>query len=91
MSKSSAEKECQDQQPYFSFVKSGAPTRYGQVELFLIFPKFYNSEQATLKNFSFKVDGYAIVTDAGYMLFERVSTETYKFIGFTTVVPKKTR
>lgn len=78
--------------PYFTLVKSDHPNaRFGEVELHLTHPTFADTERELKQDFNdFKADGYAIVTSTGYLLFERVSADTYRFIGFTTVTPKKT-
>lgn len=77
--------------PYLSLQHSDRPNaRCGEVELFLNCHRFTDSEKALNGSHEYTTDGYAIVTSAGYLLFERVSDSTFRFIGFTTVTPKKT-
>ncbi|WAJ74553.1 hypothetical protein [Moraxella bovis] len=77
--------------PYLSLQHSDRPNaRFGEVELFLTCQRFSDDEKALKGSHEYATDGYAIVTSAGYLLFERVSDSTFRFIGFTTVTPKKT-
>lgn len=78
-------------EPFLTLTQSDRPSRrIGEVELFLNCDRFADSEKALKGSHDYSIDGYAIVTSAGYLLFERVSTSTFRFIGFTTVTPKKT-
>ncbi|WP_432480991.1 hypothetical protein [Moraxella sp. ZY200743] len=77
--------------PYLSLQHSDRPnSRFGEVELFLTCQRFSDDEKALKGSHEYATDGYAIVTSAGYLLFERVSASTFRFIGFTTVTPIKT-
>ncbi|MFA9487103.1 MULTISPECIES: hypothetical protein [unclassified Moraxella] len=78
-------------EPYLTLTQSDRPNaRCGEVELFLNCHRFTDSEKALKGVHEYEIDGYAIVTATGYLLFERVSDSTFRFIGFTTVTPKKT-
>lgn len=77
--------------PYLSLQHSDRPNaRFGEVELHLTCRRFADSERELKGSHDHPSDGYAIVTASGYLLFERVSDSTFRFIGFTTVTPKKT-
>lgn len=76
------------QAPYLTLIKSDMPTsRFGEVDLYLNYERFTTDDEQDL--YHDKIDGYTIVTASGYLLFERASASTYRFIGFTTVTPKK--
>ena len=77
--------------PYLSLQHSDRPnSRFGEVELFLNCHRFADSEKALTGVHEYEIDGYAIVTATGYLLFERVSASSFRFIGFSTITPKKT-